>query len=398
MKKIPLLTNDLASAVRSVAKLQIILPPKDMTFDVWLEVDDALFEKIKNDSYLADKMFGEVSKVYKVAASHLAKEAERIEKEFFAKGKSKQWVVKEWEKAAPPILAKFEPALQAKAQAHLKTWQKVTKDANKYVVKCVFKVAIGSVGVATATLGTIVAFGSGGGGAGGVVALYGLYKAIISLGKEVNRLRRDVDQAEKALQDYADSLLKTYKTASKKKVVGREFATEFLNGLTPKEVKNINGLNTNYASFKGKLDRIEKNLSALGVKLNELLDAQEDLDKEIDRKIQKMLAQRGYKSKKLPKLMTALKKSRFQVSKKIAEVSEGIGKVSNARKRERGYKTAIKELNDKKPGWAGKVEKLIVLGDLALGAGFTDFSKLDQLLVFIDTVGVELDNVLVEEI
>lgn len=398
MKKIPLLTNDLASAVRSVAKLQIILPPKDMTFDVWLEVDDALFEKIKNDSYLADKMFGEVSKIYKVAASHLAKEAERIEKEFFAKGKSKDWVVKEWQKAAPPILSKFEPVLQNKAVAHLKTWQKVTKDANKYVVKCVFKVAIGSVGVATATLGTIVAFGSGGGGAGGVVALYGLYKAIIALGKEINRLRKDVDQAEKALQDYADSLLKTYKTASKKKVVGREFATEFLNGLSPKEIKNINGLNTNYESYKGKLDRVEKNLSALAVKLNELLDAQEDLDKEVDRKIQKMLTQRGYKSKKLPKLMTALKKSRFQVSKKIAEVSEGIGKVDKARKRERGYKTAIKELNDKKPGWAGKVEKLIVLGDLALGAGFTDFSKLDQLLVFIDTVGVEIDNVLAEEI
>lgn len=398
MKKIPLLTNDLASAVRSASKLQIILPPKDMTFDVWLEVDDDLHEKMKNDGFLATKMFDEVSKIYKVAASHLAKEAERIEKEFFAKGKSKQWVVKEWEKSAPPILEKFEPILQRKAEAHLKTWQKVTKDANRYVVKCVFKVAIGTVGVATATLGTIVAFGSGGGAPGGIVALYGLYKAMISLGKEINRQRKDVDQAEKALQDYADSLLKTYKDASKKKVVGREFGTEFLNGLSPKEVKNINGLNTNYDSFKGKLDRIEKNLSALATKLNEILDAQEDLDKDIDRKITKTLNQRGYKSKKLPKLMKAMSKSRMEVAKKIAEVSEGIGKVDGARKRERGYKSAIRELNAKKPGWAGKVEKLIVLGDLALGAAFTDFSKLDQLLVFIDTVGVEIDNVLEEQI
>ena len=59
MKTIPLLNNDLASAIRGTAKLQIVLPPKDMKFDVALQVDDALYEKIKNDSYIADKIFAE---------------------------------------------------------------------------------------------------------------------------------------------------------------------------------------------------------------------------------------------------------------------------------------------------------------------------------------------------
>ena len=396
-KKIPLLTNDLASAIRSQASLQIVLPPKDMTFDVYLEVDDKLHEKIKNSSVLSEKVFLEVSKVYKLAVQQLVKEAERIEKEFFRKGKSKDWVRKEWEKSAPPILNKFEPILQKKAEAQLANWQKVQGDATKYVIKCVFKTAVGTLGVATATLGTIVAFGAGG-GAGAGVAIYGLYKAILSLGKEVNNLRKDVDQAETELQNYGSSLMVTYRKASKGKVVGREFLTEFFNGLSPKEVKNINGLNTKYDLFKGKLDRVEKKLDALGTKLNELLDEQEKMDKVIDAKIQKQLTQRGYKSKKLPKLMKTMRKSRFEVSKKIAQVGEGIGKVDKARKRERGYKTAINELNQKKPGWAAKVEKLIVLGDLALGAGFTDFSKMDQLLVLIDSVVVEIDGVLAEEI
>ncbi|MEP4196399.1 MAG: hypothetical protein ABJL99_12275 [Aliishimia sp.] len=398
MKTIPLLTNDLSSAVRSASKLQIVLPPKSLTFDVSLQVDDDLFEKIKLDGFLADKMFGEVSKIYKVAASHLAKEAERIEKEFFAKDKTRAWVISEWEKTAPAILEKFEPILQKKAEGHLKTWQKVQGDSNKYVVRCVFKVAVGTLGVAAATLGTVVAFGSGGGGVGGVVAIYGLYKAVLALGKEINRQRKDVDQAEAALQKYAAGLIKTYKDASKKKVVGREFATEFLNSLSPAEIKNLNGLNTNFDSFKGKLDRVEKGLSNLSTKLNELIDAQEDLQKDVDRKIKKQLAQRDYKSKRLPKLEAKMSKLHTQTARKIAEVSQGIGKVDGARKREKGYRTAIKELNNKKPGWAGKVEKLIILGDLALGAAFTDFSKLDQLLVFINAVGVEVDGVLAEQI
>lgn len=71
MKKRPLLTNDLASTVRPVAKLQIILPPKDMTFDFWRKTDGSRVEKSKTDSHLADKMFGGVCKIYQVATSHL---------------------------------------------------------------------------------------------------------------------------------------------------------------------------------------------------------------------------------------------------------------------------------------------------------------------------------------
>lgn len=397
MKTIPLLNNDLASAIRGTAKLQIVLPPKDMKFDVALQVDDALYEKIKNDSYIADKIFADVSKLYKIAVSHLAKEAERIERDFFKKGMSKAWVAQEWQKSAPEILDKFEPILQAKAQAHLKQWQKVQGDANKYVIKCVFKVTVGSLGVATATLGTVVAFGAGG-GAGGIAAIYGLYKAVLSLGKEINRLRKDIDQAEADLKGYIDSLLKTYKTKGKAKTVGREFVVEFLNQLSPKEVKSINGMNTAFDSFKGKLDRIEKKLSEMATKLNDLIDAQEVLQKDIDRKVKKELDNRDYTSKRLPTLNTKIAKMHTATAKKVAEVSEAIGKVADARKRETDYKKSIAALNGKKPDWASKLEKLITLGDLALGAGFTDFSKLDQILVLIDSVGVEIDNVLAEEV
>lgn len=397
MKTIPILTNDLSSAIRSASRFQIVLPPKDMSFDVSIQVDDALYAKITNDSNLADKIFADASQIYKLAVKQLVAEAVRIEKEFFNKNKSKSWVEKEWKKTAPGILEKFEPVLEKKVQAHLANWKKVQGDATKYVVKCVFKVAVGSLGVGVASLGTVVAFGAGGGG-GGVAAIYGLYKAVLSLGKEINQLRKNVDQAETDLRTYAKSILKTYETAGKGKVVGREFAAEFFNGLSPKEVKSINGLNTAYDSFKGKLDRIEKKLSAMAVKLNELIDAQEDLQRDIDRKVKKELDDRDYKSKKLPKLMTKIGKLHTATARKIAETSAAISRVEGARKRETSYKAALKLVNAKKPAWATALEKLITVGDLALGAGFTDFGKLNQILVLVDSVGVELDNLLVEQI
>ena len=209
---------------------------------------------------------------------------------------------------------------------------------------------------------------------------------------------KDIDQAEADLKGYIDSLLKTYKTKGKAKTVGREFVVEFLNQLSPKEVKSINGMNTAFDSFKGKLDRIEKKLSEMATKLNDLIDAQEVLQRDIDRKVKKELDNRDYTSKRLPTLNTKIAKMHTATAKKVAEVSEAIGKVADARKRETDYKKSIAALNGKKPDWASKLEKLITLGDLALGAGFTDFSKLDQILVLIDSVGVEIDNVLAEEV
>lgn len=397
MKTIPLCDNDLASAIRAASRFQIILPPKKMSFSVGLRVDDKLYKKITNDSRLAEKIFLDVSKLYKVGVSHLVAEANAIEKEFFAKGKSKDWVATQWEKRAPQVLDPIQKRIETSALKHIAAWQKVQGDATKYKIKCIFTVTVGTLAVGTATVGTVVAFGAGG-GVGGGVAIYGLVKAAISLGKEINKLRKDVDEAEYDLQKNATALQKLYKDKSKGKTGIREAGVEFFNALSPKELNSVNKVSSNYDSFTGKLDRVDKKLSATSVKLNDILDAQEDLQSEITRKVEKMLNQRGYKSKKLPKLQTTMRKMRFETAKMIAEIGVSIGKIDGARKRQRGYKKIVDELKKKKPGWVKLVEVGITLGDLALGAGFTDFSKLDQILVLADSVGVEIDAMLVEEI
>jgi len=397
MKTIKLCDNDLSSAIRALSKFQILLPPKDMSFSVGLEVDDKLYKKITNDSRLAAEIFDDVSKLYKVGVSHLVAEGNAIEKEFFSKNKPKAWVAAEWKKRAPKALEPVQKQMEAKALKRIAAWQKVQGDATKYTVKCVFKTTVGTLGVGTAALGTVVAFGAGG-GAGGGVAIYGLVKAVVSLGKEINKLRKDVDEAESDLQKNATALQKLYKDKSRGKTGIREAGAEFFNSLSPVEVKSVNTVSSHYDSFKGKLDRVDKKLSATSVKLNDILDAQEDLQKEITVKVEKMLAQRGYNSKKLPKLQATMRKMRFETAKMIAEISDAMGRIADARKRQALYKKIVDQLKSQKPGWVKIVEVGITLGDLALGAGFTDFSKLDQVLVLVDTVGVEIDGMLAEEI
>ncbi|MFT5425003.1 MAG: flagellar biosynthesis chaperone FliJ [Phycisphaerales bacterium] len=397
MKTIKLCDNDLFSAIRAASKFQILLPPKDMSFSVGLEVDDKLYKKITNDSRLAEEIFGDISKLYKEGVKLLVAEGNAIEKEFFSKSKPKAWVATQWKKRAPEVLAPIQKKMEAKALKRVADWQKVQGDATKYVVKCVFKTTVGTLGVATATLGTVVAFGAGG-GAGGGVAIYGLVKAVIALGKEINKLRKDVDQAEHDLQKNATALQALYKDKSRGKTGIREAGAEFFNSLSPVEVKSVNTVSGHYDSFKGKLDRVDKKLSATAVKLNDILDAQEDLQKEITVKVEKMLATRGYNSKKLPKLQGTMRKMRFETVKMIAEVGDSIGRMDNARKRQATYKKMVDQLKSQKPGWVKIVEVGITLGDLALGAAFTDFSKLDQVLVLVDTVGVEIDAMLAEEI
>jgi len=401
---IPICTNDMRRPLKAATNLKNTILPKNLKFEVYLQVDKELQEQIEDDAVLAEKLFKKVSIEYKKTVADLAAVATDIDREFGKELKPKGWVEKEWQKRAPDVFEDAEARMLTESRKTIKKWQQVRKDRKSYVIKSAVKVTIGSLSVATASLGTAIAIGgvvtTGGAAVPGLVAaIYANLKAVVALGKLLRRLKRDVDEAEEELQNQLSHLIKAYTANSKGQVAAKELGKAAVEQFFAVSMKSIsNGENAMF-DFKGKLDKVEINLSKMGIKLNKALTDQAAMDKQIEGKIVKMLKQANYKSKKLPKLTAASKKLNTAINELLADIPVAIQKVDGARARHRSvYKPAMVNLKAKKPEWVQYGEAALKLGDLALGAGFTDFSALDSILVLVDSIGVEFDDVLAEKL
>lgn len=401
---IPICTNDLRRPLKTATNLKHTILPKNLKFEVYLQVDKDLHDQIENDAVLAEKLFKKTAIEYKKTVADLAAVATDIDQEFGKELKPKGWVEKEWLKRAPDVFEDAEARMLTEARKAIKSWQRVRNDRKKYVIKSAVKVTIGSLSVVTASLGTAIAIGgvatTGGGAVPGLVAaIYANIKAVVALAKVLRRLKRDVDEAEEELWKQLRYLLKSYADNTSGQVAAKELGKAAVEQFLAVSMKSIsNGENAMF-DFKGKLDKVEINLSKMGIKLNKALTEQAALDRQIEGKIAKMLKQANYRSKKLPKLLASSKKLNTAVIGLLDDIPDAIQKVDGARARHRTvYKPALVSLKAKKPEWVQYAEAALKLGDLALGAGFTDFSALESVLVLVDSIGVEFDDVLAEKL
>jgi hypothetical protein len=402
-KKIPLCTASLEKPLRQATRLDHLVVPKDIKFEMYLEVPDELHKLIEDDAVLADKIFKGVTKDYQWAVAELATVANDIDGAMSKSLKPQGWADQEWQKRAPGILDEAEARMLAHSRDAIQKWQKVRKDRKAYVVKSATKVAVGTLSVATATLGTVLAAGAtgatyGAGLASLIAAIYINVKAIAQLAKLINRLRRDVDAAESVLLGELIDLVESYEKNSKGQVAAKELALAALDQFLAVSANSISKAETSMFDFKGKLDGVDIKVSEMGIKLNKVITQQAELSRSIETKLAKQLAQAGYRSKKLPKLQASVDKLGQQIQALIDDIPKALQKVKDARARYRdSYKPTLAALKAKKPGWVDNAQLALKLGDLALGAGFTTFSAADSVLVLVDSIGVEATDVLAEK-
>lgn len=394
MKTIPLCTADIRKAVNSSAKPQRFALPKNMKFVVGLEVDDDLHKKIETDDKLANRIFGHVGKEYKTTVVKIANLTKFADKQMETNDRRK--VAKQWETAAEQYFAEAESNMFRLAAKEIDSWKKTRKDRTKYKVKSAAKVSVGVLGLATASVGTAVAAVAGGPGV--IAAIYGLAKSLVNLAKEINKLRQDMEKAEKNLKKHLEKLTTSYQGATKGKVAVKEMFAAAIAQVTTVNKVSISVCETEYATFHGKRTGIEVKASEAGRKLHKMLDLQEALDKKIFAKLEKELKIQGYSSKKLPKIKNKLDKLTKTTASQITNMEALYKRADGASKRERDYEQALKLLKQKKPGWVKYAEASLKLTDLAVGAGFTDFSEIAQILVLVDSIGVEVDDLLVEQL
>lgn len=398
MKSIPICTADILAQVKAKAKTKNLKPPDKLQFQVYLEVDDDLYKQISDDAKLATLIFNDTGKVYKKTKQQIISLTQKADLETGKKLKhsDRQKIRKQWRDDVAACFDDAEKQMLDICIKHIKAWQKVRGDRRKYVIKSTAKVTVGTLGVVTSTVGTIVAVPAGGFGA--VVGIIALAKAISNLAQECYKLLIGIDRAEKNLVKHLDILMNEYRKAGKGKVVRKELVAAAINQIFTTKKVSISVAESEYASFHGKLTGIDIKSSELSKKLNLLIDKQEALNKELDNKLFKKLVSLGYHLKDKAKLKKNLKKLEKATKKQWDKTSELVQKVESAKVRDKWWKSALKELKAKKPGWVAKAEAGMKLIDLSFAAGATDFSAAEQILVLVASVGVEIDDVLAEEL
>ena len=163
-------------------------------------------------------------------------------------------------------------------------------------------------------------------------------------------------------------------------------------------MKSISNAETALSDYKGKLDGIDVKLSQLGISLNKIIDTQSKLQKEI-KAIEDGLSKKKFKSIRLSKAQKKMDKLTGQVSDMITDIPKRMKKIDAARVQYKtGYKPAIVQLKGKKPGWVQYAETSLKLGDIALGAGFTDFGAADSVLVLVDSIVGEIDDAMADKL
>lgn len=394
MKTIPICTADIRKQVKSGANPKNFDLPAKMTFKAGLEVEDDLLKQIETDDRLANKIFAAVSNEYKACLTKVINVTKFADKRMEKENREK--VAQQWEQDVAGYFADAEKAMLVSATKEINAWLKTRGDRKKYKIKVAATITVGSLALATASLGTAVAAAAGGPGV--VVAIYGNIKAFINLVKEIRKLAMDMEKAEKILKKDLDKIVKAYTDATKGKVVRGEMAAALIKQLFTYQKASITGCEGQYATFHGKLAGVQIKCSEASKKLHASLDLQSELDKKILEKTQKELQSIGYTSKKLPKLEKSLDKLVKKTMEQLTAIERLYKRAELAEGHDSTYKKTLDALKAKKPEWVKYAEASLKLIDLGMGAACTDFSAAEQVLVLVDSIGVEVDDLLKEEL
>jgi len=408
-KRIPLCTKSVKARVRAGIQRKykkserIFHLPKNVAFDVVLEVEDALYKKIELDDKLANAVFAGVSKHYNEAQQEIVdayleaeKKARRIKaKEPPKTARRKIRAMKDpLRDRVADILQTRSQAIVDQANAEIDAWLVVRKDRRKYKRKAAIKVTLGTVGVVTSSIGTAGAAASGGYALG--VAIYGLVKSIINLGKQIYNLAIAIDKAEKNLRSDLAGVKKAYLRAGKKEVAGKEIGKSVVERVLTYEMKSISKCEKELDLFVGKLRGIDVKAGDYGKKLHQMLDKQEALDKLIAEKKKQQLRNEEYVSKRLPKLEKSLKKLIKATADQIRSMERLYKRIERGQRNEKIYRAALSRLQAKKPEWVKYAEMATALIDIALDASALQNEAAD-IATFCTDIVSELGEIVNEE-
>lgn len=353
---------NLAAECNKKLKLKNLEVPDKFHFRIEVTMDPELLDKLEVDI----EFQGDVEKIRsKALAEARGVYMEVLEAADDAAGKGdREKIAKKVEDKISSELDKIADGIDSKIDKVVETWLKDRKERTKYVWKCVRKVVSSSVGVVTASLG--VASAVTGNVLGLIAGIYGLVKSVASLAKEIYKLSIDIDKAEQSLKDSLKTTAERAAKDSNTKLVAKEVAAAVAAKLFVFQPKGIKSCEDDYELFVGKLRGVQVKLSDYSKELHTMLDKQSALNKVINDKIAKQLADQKYKSKRLPKIQSELAKLEKSTAAEIDKIEKMYKRIEVGKKNQEVYKDAVDDMKALKPSWFGVFEKALFLIDVGM--------------------------------
>ncbi|MEE8608063.1 MAG: hypothetical protein V3S55_10670 [Nitrospiraceae bacterium] len=379
-------SDDIRRPIEAKYKPELNKLEKPIRFYAGISLDNKMLKKVEGDAAMGERLWKKSSKSYKVAISE-ACTLYRVFDNKHRKGwgqldKSAQ--AKEQNKLKTSVeqaLERHAGYVFKDADKEIRNWLKATKNADRYKSQCVFKIVMGTLGVAGATVGAVGsvsgAVASGGAGApAAVAAMYGAWKAMRGLTREIHKQAQKIDDVDRKLRENLSELTKSYAEKSKTKVGGRELGAAALDQFFTISTNSIAKCSSQTSQMGNLLNVLKKKTGKFGKQLNVLLDKQQTLDKAVE--FYAKLIEKGVldnpDSKKAgadfkkhaDKIKTAAGEAKTKSGKCLFHLKSLMRQVEKMEQRLSVYERMLQELKNKKPGWVKYGVGVIKLSDLAI--------------------------------
>lgn len=340
-----------------------------LEFKATVEVDSSAAKELDTDARFVAKLYDDATQKYKECVNKIALLVVRADDLAGVAPLTKE-ELKDLDKEINSTFEASRKEIVAVVTKHFDKWKQANKDRKKYRIKVVGAIVVGS-GCAIASTASLAA-GAVTGGASIAASIYGIAQSVVSVGRAIKKISSDITKVHKDLDKALKELVKNYETKSKASVKAREIGKEFVADFLMIEMAGFNRVDKHLETYKAKLKNLDLESAKLGKDLNKLLDQQSKLDKEIDRKFQKTMKNRNYKSKKLTGMFDSMETCRKSSAKLIQDIEVWHHTLKPAEKFRDDCDKAVAALRHKDPTWA---KWAIWIASLGLSTGVSTIAS-----------------------
>ena len=370
MPSVVVIEFDAVRSIKSEYKSKVINLEKKLPVSVTINVSKELQQLMKADPLYLSKIVEAASEEYKRFISVVVEELKTAEKKFVnAADVDKKNI----------ILKNLRGYMQAQAKAldkdavkackgahdlHMKTKAEYYKYTN-FKIGCKAKIGVDAVNIAVGSVGVASAVSTG--GVSAIFGIYKLFKAIVSIVREVYKLNRAASKERDKVEKFLNNASKIYKDGKKKTSTGaKEFAKTFLNTVTGiKFTKTITDAVATNKIYRAKLLGLDKKSHELAVKLNQALYKSDEATKELKKS-------KGKAAAKADKHLKSIEKSVSKLINGIINMQEGTKKALQWQK---SAEAELKTIAGGKPGWSKVMEKGLKVVDIVAYCSIADWGE-----------------------
>jgi hypothetical protein len=374
----------------TISGLKILEVPKGWTFKVVVEFDDKAWKEIQKDPLVQQEMNDTALKAYEQTCTAIKSKYTAFEKliqGMIDKGAPKDMIMKQIAGLNDSLEKDRHYGMLGAKLAVEQLWPKLCakrKEYTKYKIKIVVTITGAAAGLAT-SIGLMAATPFSG-GLSAAASIIGMVKSVVTLAKEIGSACLEVEQSIKNLRKYIAATKALAPNLAKAKA--NEYTAAVLNKFFGLAQPNIKDCDSQIGTITQKLNGLEIKAHDMSIKLNQLLEKQEEMRVQFMKQVQEKL---GKHPSKLAPSHIKLIEGRLDdiIAKNTVAVMDAIEKVNVLYTRFKGaepHVAALQKQVDVLKKYRGFdnifLENVLYFLDLPLGAlsGNTWASKATDLV------------------